>query len=103
MRIVAGKYGSRHLKGPGHQRLRPTSDRLRETLFDILGPAGGGTLFIAAHAGAGVGGRGRSAMRRITATFLVLGAGEGGARRAGARRSARPGTAGGGRAHGRRP
>lgn len=53
MRIVAGKYGSRHLKGPGHQELRPTSDRLRETLFDILGPAVEGSLFIDCYAGTG--------------------------------------------------
>ncbi len=53
MRIVAGKYGSRHLKSPGSLRLRPTSDRLRETLFDILGPAVAGSLFVDAYAGTG--------------------------------------------------
>ncbi|HEV2388820.1 MAG TPA: 16S rRNA (guanine(966)-N(2))-methyltransferase RsmD [Candidatus Acidoferrales bacterium] len=51
MRIVAGKYGSRHLKGPGRVGMRPTSDRLRETLFDILGPAVEGSLFVDAYAG----------------------------------------------------
>lgn len=53
MRIVAGKYGSRHLKSPGKLRLRPTSDRLRETLFDILGPEVKGSLFIDVYAGTG--------------------------------------------------
>jgi 16S rRNA (guanine966-N2)-methyltransferase len=53
MRIVAGKYGSRRLKSPGKLRLRPTSDRLRETLFDILGPSVAGSLFIDAYAGTG--------------------------------------------------
>jgi 16S rRNA (guanine(966)-N(2))-methyltransferase RsmD len=53
MRVVAGKYGSRHLKGPGRQVLRPTSDRLRETLFDILGAAVEGSTFIDAYAGTG--------------------------------------------------
>ncbi len=53
MRIVAGKYGSRHLKTPGKLRLRPTSDRLRETLFDILGPSVDGSLFIDAYSGTG--------------------------------------------------
>lgn len=33
MRIVAGKYRSRILKSPEGLALRPTSDRLRETLF----------------------------------------------------------------------
>ena len=37
MRIIAGKYRSRVLKSPGAMKLRPTSDRLRETLFSILG------------------------------------------------------------------
>ena len=53
MRIVAGKYGSPRLKSPGKLRLRPTSDRLRETLFDILGPSMEGSLFIDAYAGTG--------------------------------------------------
>jgi 16S rRNA (guanine966-N2)-methyltransferase len=38
VRVIAGKYRSRVLKGPGRLHLRPTSDRLRETLFNILGP-----------------------------------------------------------------
>ncbi|HVB33002.1 MAG TPA: 16S rRNA (guanine(966)-N(2))-methyltransferase RsmD [Patescibacteria group bacterium] len=53
MRIVAGKYGSRHLKSPGKLRLRPTSDRLREALFDILGGKVAGCRFIDAYAGTG--------------------------------------------------
>lgn len=53
MRIIAGKYGSRRLKGPGTMRLRPTSDRLRETLFDILGTDVKDSLFVDAFAGTG--------------------------------------------------
>lgn len=53
MRIVAGKYGSRHLKSPGKLRLRPTSDRLRETLFDILRGEVEGSLFLDVYAGTG--------------------------------------------------
>jgi 16S rRNA (guanine966-N2)-methyltransferase len=53
MRIVAGQYGSRHLKSLGKLRLRPTSDRLRETLFDILGAEVEGSRFIDAYAGTG--------------------------------------------------
>jgi 16S rRNA (guanine(966)-N(2))-methyltransferase RsmD len=38
MRIVAGLYKGRVLKSPSGDRTRPTSDRLRETLFNIIGP-----------------------------------------------------------------
>ena len=53
MRVIAGKFRSRRLKGPGTLRLRPTSDRLRETLFNILGPAVEDSLFIDVYAGTG--------------------------------------------------
>jgi 16S rRNA (guanine(966)-N(2))-methyltransferase RsmD len=53
MRIVAGQYRSRKLKSPGRLRLRPTSDRLRETLFDILGPTVEDSLFVDVYAGTG--------------------------------------------------
>jgi 16S rRNA (guanine966-N2)-methyltransferase len=36
MRVVGGKYRSRPLAGPKSQAVRPTSDRLREALFNIL-------------------------------------------------------------------
>jgi 16S rRNA (guanine966-N2)-methyltransferase len=36
MRIVGGKLKGRTLKGPAADAIRPTSDRLRETLFNIL-------------------------------------------------------------------
>jgi RNA methyltransferase, RsmD family len=38
MRIIAGKYRRRVIKSPPSLRTRPTSDRLRETLFNILAP-----------------------------------------------------------------
>jgi 16S rRNA (guanine966-N2)-methyltransferase len=53
VRVIAGKFRSRLLKGPGKLRLRPTSDRLRETLFNILGPAVEDSLFIDLYAGTG--------------------------------------------------
>ena len=53
MRVIGGTYRSRRLKGPGKLRLRPTSDRLRETLFNILGPAMEGSLFVDLYAGTG--------------------------------------------------
>ncbi|MCO5087909.1 MAG: 16S rRNA (guanine(966)-N(2))-methyltransferase RsmD [Methylobacteriaceae bacterium] len=36
MRIVGGRLRGRALKGPSSQAVRPTSDRLRETIFNIL-------------------------------------------------------------------
>jgi 16S rRNA (guanine(966)-N(2))-methyltransferase RsmD len=53
MRVIAGAYRSRKLKGPGKLRLRPTSDRLRETLFNILGPSIEDSLFVDLYAGTG--------------------------------------------------
>ena len=38
LRVIAGEYKGRRLKGPSWEGLRPTSDRLRETLFNILAP-----------------------------------------------------------------
>lgn len=36
MRIVGGALGGRSLKGPSSDAIRPTSDRMRESLFNIL-------------------------------------------------------------------
>ncbi len=36
MRVVGGKLGSRPIAGPKSDSVRPTSDRLREALFNIL-------------------------------------------------------------------
>lgn len=41
MRIVAGLYGGRRLTAPKGDATRPTSDRVRESLFSILGPLDG--------------------------------------------------------------
>jgi len=38
MRIISGEYRGRVLKSPPSLKTRPTSDRLRETLFNILSP-----------------------------------------------------------------
>ncbi len=53
MRIIAGKYRSRILKSLKGNALRPTSDRLRETLFNILGPNVTGSRFLDVFAGTG--------------------------------------------------
>ena len=41
MRIVGGRFKGRTLEGPSSRTIRPTSDRLRESLFDILAHAYG--------------------------------------------------------------
>jgi 16S rRNA (guanine966-N2)-methyltransferase len=53
MRVIAGTYRSRILKSLKGLALRPTSDRLRETLFNVLGPGISGTLFLDLFAGTG--------------------------------------------------
>jgi 16S rRNA (guanine966-N2)-methyltransferase len=53
MRVIAGKYRSRRLQTLHGMTLRPSSDRLRETLFNILGEAVDGALFIDLFAGSG--------------------------------------------------
>lgn len=53
VRVIAGKFRSRKLKGPGPLPLRPTSDRLRETFFNILGPSIADSLFVDLYAGTG--------------------------------------------------
>jgi 16S rRNA (guanine966-N2)-methyltransferase len=40
MRVVGGEAGGRRLKPPPSDRIRPTSDRIREAIFDLLGPPG---------------------------------------------------------------
>jgi 16S rRNA (guanine(966)-N(2))-methyltransferase RsmD len=53
MRIIAGTFRGRGLKTLKGGKLRPTSDQLRETLFDVLGPAVEGSMFLDAYAGSG--------------------------------------------------
>jgi len=53
MRVIAGIYRSRILKSLKGLALRPTSDRLRETLFNVLGPGVAGSRFIDLFAGTG--------------------------------------------------
>jgi 16S rRNA (guanine966-N2)-methyltransferase len=53
MRVIAGKYRSRMLRSLKGAKLRPTSDRLRETLFNILGPAVEAATFVDLYAGTG--------------------------------------------------
>jgi 16S rRNA (guanine966-N2)-methyltransferase len=40
MRVIAGAFGGRRLTAPKGAATRPTSDRVREALFSLLGPLG---------------------------------------------------------------
>jgi 16S rRNA (guanine966-N2)-methyltransferase len=53
MRVIAGQYRSRQLVAPKGTATRPTSDRLRERLFDIIAPKIDGCCFIDLYAGTG--------------------------------------------------
>ena len=55
MRIIAGQFRSRRLRSLPGLDLRPTSDRLRETLFDVLAAAGNlqGSVWLDLYAGTG--------------------------------------------------
>ncbi|HUB32186.1 MAG TPA: RsmD family RNA methyltransferase, partial [Bryobacteraceae bacterium] len=53
MRIIAGEFRSRRLKSLPGAATRPTPDRLRETLFDILQLRIAGARFADAYAGTG--------------------------------------------------
>ena len=53
MRVIAGKFRSRTLRTLRGMTLRPTSDRLRETLFNVLGAAVEGSTFVDLFAGTG--------------------------------------------------
>ena len=53
MRVIAGEYRSRLLQAPRGVTTRPTSDRLRETLFNVLGPRVEGSRFVDLYAGSG--------------------------------------------------
>jgi 16S rRNA (guanine966-N2)-methyltransferase len=53
MRVIAGDLRSRRLKTLPGVDTRPTPDRLRESLFNILMPRIGGRIFLDAYAGTG--------------------------------------------------
>ena len=53
MRIISGTLRGRRLESPKWAGLRPTSDKLRETLFNVLGPRVAGARVLDAYAGTG--------------------------------------------------
>ena len=53
MRVIAGQFKGRRLKAPSWEGLRPTSDKLRETLFNLLALRVEGARVVDAFAGTG--------------------------------------------------
>jgi 16S rRNA (guanine966-N2)-methyltransferase len=70
LRIIAGKYRGRRLKSPPSLQTRPTSDRLRETLFNILAPRVSGARFLDLCAGSGAVGIEALSRGAVHATFV---------------------------------
>jgi 16S rRNA (guanine(966)-N(2))-methyltransferase RsmD len=79
MRVIAGTYRSRPLAAPRGVTTRPTSDRLRETLFNILAPQIESASFADLYAGTGAVGiealsRGAAHVTFVESTALALAA-----------------------------
>lgn len=75
MRIVAGKFRGRALAAPEHEGLRPTSDRVRESVFNILAHGTPGFTLQGARVldlFAGTGALGLEAMSRGAAYCLFI-------------------------------
>jgi len=53
VRVIAGRLKGRRLAAPAWEGLRPTSEKLRETLFNILAPRVVGARVLDAYAGTG--------------------------------------------------
>lgn len=53
MRVIGGRFKGRRLRSPDWPGLRPTSDKLRETLFNILAPRIEGASVVDGYAGTG--------------------------------------------------
>jgi 16S rRNA (guanine(966)-N(2))-methyltransferase RsmD len=53
MRITGGEFRGRTVKTPTSGALRPTQDRVRESLFNILSPEMKGAIFLDLFSGSG--------------------------------------------------
>lgn len=70
MRVIGGKYRGRRLRTSAGLDVRPTSDRLRETLFNILAPRVRGSRFLDICAGSGAVGIEALSRGAAHATFI---------------------------------
>jgi 16S rRNA (guanine966-N2)-methyltransferase len=95
MRVIGGHDRGRRLRAPRGLQTRPTADRVRVTLFDVLGPAVAGARVLDLFAGTGAVGiealsrgaarvvlveRDQSALRALRANLAALGASRAAAR-----------------------
>jgi 16S rRNA (guanine966-N2)-methyltransferase len=69
VRVVAGRFGGRRLAAPPGRGTRPTSDRVREALFSMLGPLDGARV-LDLYAGSGA--LGIEALSRGAASALLV-------------------------------
>ena len=70
MRIVAGTHRGRRLLTPRDKTIRPTADRVREAIFNILGPLEAATTVLDLYAGTGA--LALEALSRGAASALLL-------------------------------
>ena len=70
MRIIAGDLKGRRLKTPKWAGLRPTSDKLRETLFNVVAPRVAGARVLDHYAGTGAIGIEALSRRASHVTFV---------------------------------
>ncbi|HWR53234.1 MAG TPA: 16S rRNA (guanine(966)-N(2))-methyltransferase RsmD [Bryobacteraceae bacterium] len=70
MRVIGGEFRSRRLISVPGLDTRPTPDRLRETLFNILSPRIEGATFLDAYAGSGAVGIEALSRGATSATFI---------------------------------
>ena len=70
MRVIAGRWKGRRLKSPTGDGVRPTTDRVKEALFNILGSEVRGCLFLDLCCGAG--GLGIEALSREAAQVVFV-------------------------------
>jgi 16S rRNA (guanine(966)-N(2))-methyltransferase RsmD len=72
MRVIAGNYKGRRLKTLDGMKVRPTSDRMRETLFNILAPRIEEARFLDLCAGSGAVGIEALSRGAAQATFVEI-------------------------------
>jgi 16S rRNA (guanine966-N2)-methyltransferase len=70
MRVIAGTLKGRRLKAPSWDGLRPTSDKLRETVFNILAPRIAGARVLDGYAGTGAVGIEALSRGAVSVTFV---------------------------------
>jgi 16S rRNA (guanine(966)-N(2))-methyltransferase RsmD len=70
LRVIAGRYGGRRLQTPRGAATRPTSDRVREALFSILGARVAGARVLDLFAGSGALGLEALSRGAAEATFV---------------------------------